>query len=338
MPARASHTDTRPRVFITQPVARSAIERLRIVAEVDWNPDPLHIATRDELLAAVRSHDILFCMLHDRIDRDVIAVNPELRVIASTTITPADIDVAEATARRIPVTTIPAALLNDATADLTWALLLAVGRRVTEADRLARAGTVPGSQSCYLEAGGVSGRTLGLIGMGGVGREVARRARGFLMRVVYYDPRRLSAEDERGLGIAFVPFDELLAQSDFISIHANLSPQTRHLVGERELGLMKRTAFLINTARGAIVDEAALCRALAARRIAGAGLDVFEREPGISPALLGLPNTVVTPHIGSAVGELREVMANVAVDNILAVLEGRPPPNCWNREIYAAPK
>lgn len=338
MPARASHADRRPRVFITQPVARSAIERLRTVAEVDWNPDPLHIATRDELLAAVRSHDILFCMLHDRIDRDVIAVNPELRVIASTTITPADIDVAEATARRIPVTTIPAALLNDATADLTWALLLAVGRRVTEADRLARAGTVPGSQSCYLEAGGVSGRTLGLIGMGGVGREVARRARGFPMRVVYYDPRRLSAEDERGLGLAFVPFDELLAQSDFVSIHANLSPQTRYLVGERELGLMKRTAFLINTARGAIVDEAALCRALAARRIAGAGLDVFEREPGISPALLGLPNTVVTPHMGSAVGELREVMANVAVDNILAVLEGRPPPNCWNREIYAAPK
>ncbi|MBI3938131.1 MAG: hypothetical protein HY323_14220 [Betaproteobacteria bacterium] len=192
MPARASHADRRPRVFITQPVARSAIERLRTVAKVDWNPDPLHIATRDELLAAVRSHDILFCMLHDRIDRDVIAVNPELRVIASTTITPADIDVAEATARHIPVTTIPAALLNDATADLTWALLLAVGRRVTEADRLARAGTVPGSQSCYLEAGGVSGRTLGLIGMGGVGREVAWRARGFPMRVVYYDPRRRS--------------------------------------------------------------------------------------------------------------------------------------------------
>ena len=327
----------RPRVFITQPVAPSAVERLRQVAEVHLNPDPLHIVTKGELLAAVRAHDVLFCLLHDRVDCDVIAANPNLRVIASTTITPADIDIAVATRLHIPVTVIPSHLLDDATADLAWALLFAVGRRVAEADRAARAGTIPGSQSSYLEAGGVSGKTLGLIGVGGVGRAMARRASGFPLRVLYHDPRRLAPADEKLLGLTWSPFDELLAGSDFVSIHANLSPQTRHLIGARELGLMKPTACLINTARGPIVDEHALIRALTERRIAGAGLDVFEHEPGIDPALLALPSTVITPHMGSAVTELREAMANVAVDNIFAVLDGRQPPNCWNAEIYAAP-
>ncbi len=328
----------RPRVFITQPVASNAIERLRRVAAVHLNPDPLHIVSKDELLTAVRAHDILFCLLHDRVDRDVIAANPNLRLIASTTITPADIDIAEATRRRIPVTVIPSHLLDDATADLAWALLFAVGRRVAEADRLARAGTIPGSQSSYLEAGGVSGRTLGLIGVGGVGRAMARRASGFPLRVIYHDPRRLSAADEKHLGLAWTPFDELLASSDFVSIHANLNAQTHHLVSAREFGLMKPTACLINTARGPIVDEHALIRALTERRIAGAGLDVFEHEPAIDRALLALPNTVITPHMGSAVKELREAMAEVAVDNILAVIDGRQPPNCWNPEIFGAPK
>ena len=325
----------RARVFVTQPVAASAIARLREAADVNLNADALHIPDKDELLAAVRSHDILFCLLHDRVDRDIIAANPKLRMIASMTITPADIDTDAATARRIPVTVIPGALLNDATADLAWALIFAVGRRVTEADRRVRAGTIPGSQSAYLEAGGVSGKTLGLVGVGGVGRAVAQRARGFPLRVIYHDPRRLNANDENNLGLTWVAFDELLAQSDFVSIHANLTPATRHLIGARELGLMKPTACLINTSRGPIVDEQALIGALRERRIAGAGLDVFEHEPGIDPALLGLPNTAITPHMGSAVRELRESMANVVADNILAMLEGRQPPNCWNKEIYA---
>ena len=325
----------RPRVFVTQPVAASAIARLREVADVNLNTDALHIPDKIELLAAVRTHDILFCLLHDRVDRDIIAANPGLRMIASMTITPADIEIREATARRIPVTVIPGALLNDATADLAWALIFAVGRRVTEADRRVRAGTIPGSQSSYLEAGGVSGKTLGLVGVGGVGRAVAQRARGFPLRVIYHDPRRLGADEENILGLTWVAFDDLLANSDFVSIHANLSSTTRHLIGTRELGLMKPTACLINTSRGPIVDEQALIRALTERRIAGAGLDVFEHEPGIDPVLLSLPNTVITPHMGSAVTELRQIMANVAVDNILAVLDGRQPPNCWNKEIYA---
>ena len=325
----------RPRVFITQPVSASAVTRLRAVADVTMNPDMLHIARKDELVAAARSHDVLFCLLHDRVDREVIAANPKLKAIASTTITPADIDIAEATRHGIPVTVIPSALLDDATADLAWALLFAVGRRVVEADRLARAGIIPGSQSNFLSAAGVSGKTLGILGLGGVGRAMARRASGFPMKRCYHDPRRLDPADEAALGLTWLPFDELLASVDYLSIHVNLSPKTRHLIGVRELALMKPSAHLINTARGPLVDESALIAALRERRIAGAGLDVFEHEPGIDPMLLGLPNVVVTAHIGSAVDSLREAMAAVAVDNILAVLAGRPAPNCWNPEVYS---
>lgn len=325
----------RARVFITQPVHASAIERLQAVAVVDWNRDPLHILTRDELIAAARQCDILFCLLHDHIDASVIAANPKLRAVASMTITPADIDIAAASARRIPVTVIAAALLDDVTADLAWALLFAVGRRIAESDRLMRSGTFPGSQSAYMESGGVSGKTLGLIGMGGVGRAAAERARGFRMRVLYFDPKRLAPEEERALGLTWVTLDQLLAESDFVSLHARLTPETRHLIGERELALMKRSACLINSARGPLVDEEALVRALEAGGIAGAGLDVFENEPRPHPALLTLPNVVVTPHVGSAVTEVRAAMANAVVDNIMAVLDNRHPPNCWNPEIYA---
>jgi glyoxylate reductase len=306
------------RIHITQPVAESAIARLRAAAQVTLNPDPLHIATKPELMEAARNCDILFCLLHDRVDRDIIHANPRLRAVASMTITPADIDIAAATERRIPVTVIPSLLLDDATADLAWALLLSAARRVAEGDRLMRAGTFPGSQSCYMEGGSVSHKTMGIVGMGGVGKAAARRARGFGMRILYHDPRRLQAAEEKELGLTWVALDELLAQADFVSLHARLTPETRHLLGDREFGLMKPTAYLINTARGPIVDEQALVRALAA-----------------DPALLAMPNVVFTPHVGSAIRELREAMANVVVDNILAVLEGRQPPNCWNPEIYA---
>ncbi len=324
----------RPRVYITQPVSAAAVERLRAVADVTMNPDMLHIARKDELIAAARSHDILFCLLHDRIDADVIAANPALKAIASTTITPADIDIAAATRQRVPVTVIPSSLLDDATADLAWALLFGVGRRVVEADRLARAGVIPGSQSNYLCATGISGKTLGILGAGGVGRAMARRATGFPMKRCYHDPRRLDPAEEASLGLTWLPFDELLATADYLSIHVKLSAKTRHLIGTRELSLMKPAAFLINTARGPLIDETALITALREGRIAGAGLDVFEHEPGINPQLLGLPNVVVTAHMGSAVASLREAMAMVAVDNIVAVIEGRPAPNCWNPEVY----
>jgi len=324
----------RPRIFITQPVAESAVARLRAIADVEMNPDTLHIATKGELLERIPQLDILFCLLHDKVDRDVIAAGKRLRAIASMKITPSDIDVAEATVRRIPVTVI-APIVTEATADIHFALLLAVARRVVEGDRLVRAGIFPGAQSAHFLGAWVHGKTIGLIGGGGrIGRAVAKRAQGFSMRTLYWTPRRKPENEERSAGLEYVPYDRLLAESDFISVHAPLNAETRHLVGERELRLMKPTAFLVNTARGPIVDEKALVRVLKEKRIAGAGLDVYENEPKVEPDLLTMQNVVLTPHLGSAVRELRESMANVVADNIVAVLEGRRPPNCWNAEIY----
>ena len=324
----------RPRIFITQPVAESAVARLRAVADVEMNPDTLHIATKAELLERLPKLDVLFCLLHDRVDRDVIAAGTRLRAISSMKITPSDIDVAEATARRIPVTVI-APIVTEATADIHFALLLAVARRVVEGDRLVRAGIFPGAQSAHLLGAWVHGKTIGLIGGGGrIGKAVAKRAQGFSMRTIYWTPRRKPESEEQAAGLEYVPYDRLLAESDFVSVHAPLNPETVHLVGERELRLMKPTAFLVNTARGPVVDEKALVRALKEKRIAGAGLDVYENEPKVEPGLLSMQNVVLTPHLGSAVKELRESMANVVADNILAVLDGKQPPNCWNREIY----
>jgi glyoxylate reductase len=324
----------RPRVYVTQPIAASALERVRAVADVRMNGDPLHIPGAAELCAAVRDADVLLCLLHDTVSAEVIAANPGLRAVASMTITPANIDVAEAVRRGVPVTVIPAPLLDDATADLAFGLLLAAGRRIAEADRAVRAGAVVGCQSTHFESLGVSGRTLGILGAGGVGRAMARRARAFGMTLLYHDPKRLPVDEEAALGLAWVPFDEVFSRSDYVSVHVNLTPQTRHLVGWRELALMKPTAFFVNSARGGLLDQAALVRALAEGRIAGAALDVVEGEPEIDPALRALPNVVLTPHMGSAVATLREAMANVVADNVLAVLAGKRAPNCCNPEVY----
>ena len=324
----------RARVFITQPIPSAALERLRTLAHVDWNSDPLHTPTKAELIDAARDHDVLYCLLQDHVDAEVIGANRSLRMIATMKITPSDIDVAAATARRIPVTVIPP-LATEATADLHFAILLAAARRVVEGDRLLRSGVFPGAQSVRLMGAGVWGKTIGLVGGGGrIGRAVAARARGFSMKTLYWGPRRVSEADERACGLVYAPLERLLAEADFVSVHAPLRPDTVHLIGARELALMKPGAFLVNTARGPIVDEDALVAALQERRIAGAALDVYEREPHVASALISMDNVVLTPHLGSAVAELREAMANVVVDNIAAVLAGHRPPNCWNAEIY----
>ena len=328
---------TRPRVFITQPVAESAIERIAAIADITVNPDSIRILPKAELIEAVGNCEILYCLLHDAVDQDVIAANPDLRAIASQAITPDRIDVESATRLGIPVTVVPP-MVTDASADIAFALLLAVARRVVEGTALVREGVFPGAQSAYLLASDVTGKTIGLIGgKGRIGQATARRARGFDMRVLYCGPHRLPAEDEKRIGFEYCAFDDLIAQSDFVSLHAALLPETHHLVGAREFRRMKPSAFFINTARGAIVDEAALARALEAGEIAGAGLDVFEHEPEIEPALLTLPNVVLTPHLGSAARDVRERMANKVVDNIVAIVEGRKPPNCVNPETLAAP-
>jgi glyoxylate reductase len=323
----------RPRIFVTQPVAKSAIARLRQVASVKINPDASRILNRRAMLGAIRQCDVLFCLLHDRIDAGLVAANPDLRMIASMAINPVHVDIEAATARGIPVTNVPP-LTSDTTADLAFGLMLAVTRRILEGDSLVRAGKFPGAQSSYLLGPLVWGKTIGLIGGGGmIGKAVARRAAGFNMRVLYWAPRRKPEQEEREAGLIYTPFEALLRESDFVSLHTPLNRDTRHQIGARELKLMKKTAYLINTARGAIVDEAALTRALAKKQIAGAGLDVFEYEPKVGKDLRKLHNVVLTPHLGSAVGDMREQMANFVVDNILAFLAGENPPNCVNPQV-----
>jgi glyoxylate reductase len=323
----------RPRIFVTQPTAKSAIDRLRKVAAVTVNPDSNRIIAKPKLIAAVKRCEILYSKLHDRIDREILWANPKLRAVCSSAITPDNIDLNVASARSIFVTGIPP-IVHEATADVHFGLMLAVARRMIEGDKYVRAGKFPGSQSDQLAGSWVYGKTVGLVGGGGrIGKAVARRAHGFSMRVIYWTPRRKPEAEEREAGLTYVPFEQLLAESDFVSLHSPMRPETRHQIGAKELRLMKKTAFLVNTARGPIVDEAALVRALKRKQIAGAGLDVFEHEPKVDPALLKMPNVVLTPHLGSAVVELREQMAHVVVDNIMAVIEGRRPPNLLNPQV-----
>jgi glyoxylate reductase len=326
-------TTGRARVFVSQPIPASALARLRTLAEVETGEDASRILSRLELIEGLRRADVFVHLMHDAVDAGVIAEATRLKMIASMAIIPATVDLAAATARKIAVTTIPP-IVTEATADLHFALLLAAARRVVEADAALRKGTFPGSQSMHFAGAGVHGKTIGIVGLGRIGRSIARRAGGFDMTVLYTKRSRLPEAEEREMGAAFAPLDDLLRRSDFVSLSCALTPQTRHLIGARELALVKPGAILVNTARGPVVDEAALAAALAEGRLAGAGLDVYEEEPRVHPGLLPLRNVVLLPHLGSAVLELRERMAHVVVDNIQAFLEGKRPPNLHNPEIY----
>jgi len=321
------------RIFVTQPIPETALARLREAGSVEINPDSAHIVTKPELIAALKRNEYLFCLLHDRVDGEVISESRNLKLISTMAVNPAAIDVAAATARRIPVTVNPP-LVTETTADLHWGLLLATARRIVEGDRALRSGVFPGGQSMHFIGAEVHGKVLGIVGLGAIGEAVARRARGFAMRVLYTKRRRLDAARETELGVEYRSLDDLLKQSDFVSINAALSPETIHLIGARELGLMQPSAFLVNTARGPIVDEKALVRALEEKTIAGAGLDVYEREPMVEPGLIGLANVALTPHLGSAARDTRERMAATVAENVISVIEGRRPPNIYNPEIY----
>lgn len=321
----------RPRVFVTQPIAPSALARLRAIADVKINTDSSRIIAKPKLIAAVRKADILFSLLHDKVDRAVLAANPKLRAVTSMSITPDNIDVAEATKRGIVVTVVPP-IVAEATADIHFGLMLAVARRMLEGEKMVRAGKFPGSQSNHLAGSFVYGKTIGLVGAGRIGQATARRARGFGMKILYWGPRRkLDAEGE--IGMEHVTLERLLSESDFVSMHPPLNAQTRHMISDKQFAMMKPTAFIINTARGPVIDEKALMRALKSKKIAGAGLDVFEHEPKLPPALKAMKNVVLTPHLGSAVMEVREKMANIVVDNIEAFIGGRTPPNCVNAQL-----
>ena len=325
-------TVTRPRVFVTQPIAESALARLRVVADVEVNPDSSRVLDKAKLIEAVRRCDILISLLHDTVDAEVLAANPELKAVSSMNITRDRIDLDEATRRGIPVTNIPA-IVTDATADIAFGLLLAVARNIVPGDKLVRAGIYPGSQSNHLAGAAVSGRTLGLVGFGRVGQAMARRAHGFDMKILYTDPKRLPLQLERNFEAQFSQSRRTAARGRFRLAACAATEKTRHLMGERQFKLMKPSAFVINTARGPVIDEAALVRALKEKTIAGAGLDVYEHEPDVSPELVAMPNVVLTPHLGSAVLSLREGMANVVVDNTIALIEGRAPVSCLNPQV-----
>jgi glyoxylate reductase len=322
-------------VFITRAIHPEALEKLAAETEVEVWPEA-YPPSKDVLLQKIGSVNGLLTMLTDPIDEQVIARGtPALKVIAQLAVGYDNIDVAAATRRGIPVGHTPG-VLTETTADFAWALMMAAARRVGEAEREVRSGLWQPWGPDVLTGLDVYGKTLGIIGLGRIGKAVARRARGFSMRILYNNATRdLEAEEE--LGVEFVTFDRLLAQSDFISLHLYYSPEARHLINRSAFEQMKPNAVLVNTARGAVVDPEALTWALQTRRIAAAGIDVFDPEP-IPPntPLLELENVVITPHIASAGKETRQKMAMMSVENILAGLKGAPIPYCANPQVYQA--
>ncbi len=269
----------------------------------------------------------------DPVPAAMIEAAPRLKVIGNYGVGYNNIDVAAASKRGILVTNTPG-VLTEATADTTWALIMAVARRTVEADAYVRAGKFDGWRASLLLGLELAGKTLGVVGLGLIGQAVARRALGFGMRVTYAGRRRAAPEVEATLRAQFIPLDDLLREADVVSIHCPLSPETRRLLDGRRLALMKPTAVLINTARGPIVEEVALVQALRAKRLAGAGLDVYEEEPRLAAGLADLSNVVLFPHIGSSTLETREGMARLAAENVRAALEGRRPPNLVNPEVW----
>ena len=327
------------RVLMTQRVPEAAIERLReAVGEggtLDINPDPDRIWSKQELIDRLREDDYnaLYCLLTNPVDAQVLDAAPALKVVANMAVGYNNIEVDEATKRGIAVTNTPG-VLTDTTADFAWALLMASARRVVEADRFLRAGRFYGWGPLMMVGQDVYGKTLGVVGFGRIGRAVARRATGFDMQVLYYDRHPADPDTETALNARSVSLEELLRESDYVSLHTDYNPETHHLIGKPELESMKRTAYLINTARGPIVDEAALADALKNGTIAGAGLDVFENEPEVHPGLLELENAVLVPHIASASMDTRTAMAMMAAENVIAALKGEMPPNCVNPEVF----
>jgi glyoxylate reductase len=312
-------------VYVTRRIPDAGLAILdREIGGYSMNPRDRRLS-REELVEACRGRDGILCLLTDRFDAEVIKeIGDRCRVIANYAVGFDNIDVAAASAAGIVVTNTPG-VLTETTADLTWALLMAVARRVCEADRFVRAGRFSGWDPMLLLGSDVHGKTLGLVGAGRIGEAVGRRAAGFSMKILYCDAVRCESLD--AMGAERLSLDDLLARADFVSIHVPLTPETKGMIDRRRLKAMKAGAYLINTSRGPVIDEAALAEALRDGPLAGAALDVYENEPAINPSLLELENVVLAPHIGSASRETRGRMAEMAAENIVAVLKGREAPN-----------
>ena len=326
----------RPKILVTQKVPDPAYPPLEAIGDVEANMEEGNIWPYEELLRRGPGHDYIYSLLTDNIDARFLeacaASTPSLKMVANMAVGFNNIDVETATRLRIAVSNTPG-VLSDTTADLAFALLMATARRIPEAERFLRAGKYKGWGPLLFCGADVHGSTLGLIGAGRIGKLVARRSSGFDMKVLYYDVYRMQPEEEATYHMTYMPMEDVLGQSDFISVHTPYMPSTHHLISERELKMMKPTAILINTARGPIVDEKALVRALQSKTIAAAGLDVFENEPAVEPELLSMENAVLLPHIASASLKTRTLMATMASDNIVAHYKGERPPNIVNPEV-----
>jgi glyoxylate reductase len=306
---------SKPKVLLTRRIPSSALATLEAACDVDRNDgDPL---LPDQLKARLQDKEGIVCLFTDALTAEVMDAGPRLKVIANVAVGYNNIDVAAASARGIIVTNTPE-VLTEATADLTWALIMDITRRVTEGDRMIRRGAWKGWALDFMLGNELNGKTLGIIGYGRIGQAVAARAVPFGMRVIYSDVQGVP-------GSGAIPVDRLLATADIVTIHCPLTPETRHLINQAALARMKRSAYLINTSRGPVVDEAALAWALKNGIISGAALDVYEEEPVVHRDLLTLENVVLSPHLGSATTETRTAMADLAVRNAIAVLTGQVP-------------
>jgi glyoxylate reductase len=322
----------KPKLFLTRKLPAEAMERLKVLIELEMNQED-RVLTKAELIEGIKGKDALLCLLTDQIDKDILTANPNLKIVANYAVGYNNIDVEAATALGIPVSNTPG-VLTETSADLAFALLMAVSRRIVEADRFTRTGQWKGWGPLQFLGVDVHGATLGIIGLGRIGKALAKRAKGFDMVIKYWNRTRLSEEEEILLGLEYLPMDELLQVADFVSLHVAYTQETHYLISEKELNRMKPNAVLINTSRGPVLDEKALVMALREGKIEGAGLDVFENEPLIEAELLEMDQVVVVPHIGSATVATRTKMAMIAIDNVMAVINGEHAPNLVNAEVY----
>ena len=319
------------KVFVTREIPEPGLEILRREFEIEVNPYD-RVLSKEEIIKGLQGKDGLLCLLTDPIDKDVIDSEQKLRMIASYAVGYNNIDVGAATKRGIPVSNTPG-VLTDATAEMAWALLFSVARRIVEGDGFSRAGKFKGWGPMLMHGQDVSNKTLGLIGAGRIGVAFALKSKGFNMNVLYVD-ERVNETLERELGAEKVNIHQLLEKSDYISLHVPLNKSTHHMIGEKELKMMKKNSVLINTSRGPVIDEKTLVKALEEKWIFGAGLDVYEHEPKITEELKKLDNVVIQPHSASATIESRTKMAIMAAENMVAGLKGEIPPNCINQEVF----
>jgi len=323
----------KPKVLATRPLFPAAQEILNAGCQVEYWTKPERIS-KEELYHKVKNSEGLVCLLTEKVDVHLLSAAPKLRIVSNVAVGFDNIDVAACTKRGVVATNTPG-VLDETTADFAWTLLMAVARRLGEGEALARSGNWKGWDLDQLVGTDVCGKTLGIVGFGRIGKAMARRAQGFQMKVVYADAVRAPEPVERELKATYRGMNDLCAESDFISVHVPLLPETRGLFDAPRFSRMKPTAFLINTSRGPVVDEAALVHALESGKIAGAALDVYENEPFIHPGLKRA-NVVLAPHIASASIETRTKMACMAAENVVALFKGQRPPNMLNPEVLKA--